>query len=183
MGLRRRASRRRLTVLKYSPTTFTLSAGSTLVVFAWAALLAAAAVRGREIAAFSILYNLPITLVFGSLGFDLVIRGVQAGPRRLLAAHGPVLLAWAGGAVVLFLRLVTNSIDVSGHMTWAILMATQCLVERAPRWFTALAWGVVVQVFLLKVFVLGGQSGAWGILAGGLLGFGVTYTRCRDAVG
>jgi hypothetical protein len=82
--------------------------------------------------------------------------------------------------MVLFLRLITRSIDVSGHMTWAILMATQCLIGRAPRWFTALALGVVVQVLLLKVFVLGGQSGLWGILVGGLLSAAlIVLTRLR----
>ena len=79
-------------------------------------------------------------------------------------------LRWLIGAGLLFLRLIAKSIDVSGHMTWAILMGVQCLAHGAPRWFTVLAWCVVLQVLLLKLCVLGGHSGAWGLLAGGTLG-------------
>jgi hypothetical protein len=141
-----------------------------LVAAAWVALLALAAVRGREIPAFSIAYNLPITLVFGALGLDLAIRAADVGARRALVMYGPVIGVWAAGAVVLFLRLIARSIDVSGHMTWALIMGMQCLVEGAPRWFTAAAWCLVFQVLFLKLFVLGGQSATWGLLAGGLLG-------------
>jgi hypothetical protein len=152
----------------------------TLVAAAWIALMALAAVRGRQVPAFSVVYNLPITLVFGALGLDLAIRAADVGVRRALITHGPVITVWSAGAVLLFLRLITRSIDVSGHMTWALVMATQCLVEGAPRWFTVFAWCIVFQVLLLKLFVLGGQSGAWGLLAGGLLSAAlVTLERAR----
>jgi hypothetical protein len=55
-------------------------------------------------------------------------------------------------------------------MSWAILMGVQCLVERLPLWFTSFVWLMAVQVLLLKLFVLGGQSGQNGLLVGGVLG-------------
>jgi hypothetical protein len=55
-------------------------------------------------------------------------------------------------------------------MSWAILMGVQCVVERLPPWFTAFVWLVAVHVLLLKLFVLGGQSGQNGVLAGSVLG-------------
>jgi hypothetical protein len=140
------------------------------VAVAWVALLAAAALRGRYVPAFSVSYNLPISLAFGALALDLAVRSAEMGPKRGLQAHGPVLVVWAAGGVLLLLRLVAKSIEVSGHMSWAILMGVHCVVEGAPRWFTVFAWCIVLQVLWLKLFVLGGQSGTWGVLAGTALG-------------
>jgi hypothetical protein len=140
-----------------------------LVLVAWVAVLAMAAVRGRSVPWFSIGYNLPITLAFGAFATNLVVVAFTLGGRRFLSLHGPVILVWSLGAMVLFLRLVTKSIDVSGHMAWAVLMSVQCVVENMPRWFTAFVWCIAVQILLLKAFVLGGRSGAWGLLAGVVL--------------
>jgi hypothetical protein len=68
---------------------------------------------------------------------------------------------------------------VSGHMTWAILMGVQCLVERLPLWFTAFVWLIGLHVLFLKLFVLGGYSGQNGVLAGGALGATLWLTTRR----
>jgi hypothetical protein len=71
-----------------------------LVACAWLVLLAVATVGGREISAFSMFYNLPITLAFGALALDLAVRG--AGPRRhARTAYASLLLIWAVGGALL----------------------------------------------------------------------------------
>ena len=137
---------------------------------AWALLLSVSYIRARPVPWFSISYNLPITLAFAGLVTHVVLSAVALGRPRAISAYGPIALVWCGGAVLLFLRLVTKSIDVSGHMTWAILMGVHCLVERLPAWFTSFVWLIAIQVLLLKLLVLGGQSGQYGLLAGGVLG-------------
>ena len=87
---------------------------------------------------FSVFYNLPITLAFSALAFDLLSRSLTLGRTRLFKHHGVLLLVWSVGGALLALRLVTKSIDVSGHMTWSVLMAVQCLGLKAPRWLRRL---------------------------------------------
>jgi hypothetical protein len=147
-----------------------LLVGILLAAVAWVLLLSASLVRERAVPWFSISYNCPITLAFAGLLSNMLLSAMALGRERAISAYGPIALVWCGGAVLLFLRLVTKSIDVSGHMSWAILMGVQCLVERLPRWFTSFVWLMAVHVFLLKLFVLGGQSGQNGLLVGGVLG-------------
>jgi hypothetical protein len=147
-----------------------LLVGVTIAAFAWVVLIFLSVARGRPLSWFSVSYNLPITLAFSGLLAHGVLSAFGLGSRLAIHAYGPIALVWCAGGVVLFLRLVTQSIDVSGHMSWAILMAVQCTVERLPIWFTALVWLIAAHVLLLKLFVLGGQSGQNGILAGGVLG-------------
>jgi hypothetical protein len=144
--------------------------GMALVAAAWVVLLLAAVARGRGIPPFSLAYNVPITLAFGALALDIIVRIVGLGWARFAREHAALAIVWAIGAVVLALRLVAKSIDVSGHMAWSLLMGVQCIVECAPRWFTLFVWAVVAQILLLNAFVLGGQSGLWGALTGLALG-------------
>jgi hypothetical protein len=51
-----------------------------------------------------------------------------------------------------------------------MLMGVQCFVERLPLWFTTFVWLIAAHVLFLKLFVLGGYSGQYGLLAGGILG-------------
>ena len=150
--------------------TARLLVGVSLGAVAWALLLTVSLVRGRPVPWFSISYNVPITLAFAGLASHVVLSAAALGGQRAKSAYGPIALVWCGGAVLLFLRLVTKSIDVSGHMSWAILMGVQCLVERLPAWFTSFVWLIAIHVLLLKLLVLGGQSGQYGLLAGAVLG-------------
>ena len=65
--------------------------------------------------------------------------------------------------------MVTHSTDVSGHMTWAVLLAVQCLLQGLPPWFTACVWGIAVQVRAMKLLVLGGTGGQKGLIVGAAL--------------
>lgn len=150
--------------------TTRLFVGVGLAGCAWLVFIAVSDAKGRSLPWFSVSYNLPITLAFSGLAAHSVLTALALPRESATKAYGPIALVWCAGGVLLFLRLVTKSIDVSGHMSWAILMAVQCAVERLPMWFTAFVWLVAAHVLFLKVFVLGGQSGQYGVLAGGVLG-------------
>lgn len=75
------------------------------VVFAWLALFAYAAAKGRNISLFSVFYNLPITLAFGALAFDLLNRALTLGWTRFFKHHErPDVLDDAPGPSPWYLR-------------------------------------------------------------------------------
>lgn len=152
------------------PDSWGLGAGVIAACVAWVGMVVWLRMRGHGDAAFSVFYNLPISVAFLGLCAHEVWMARTLGMRRYLREHAPVLMVWALGFVVLYLRLISKSVDVSGHMTWALIMAGQCAAYRLPGWFCALVGLVALQVLGLKMFVLGGVSGYWGLLVGGVLG-------------
>jgi len=132
--------------------------GAAICAGAWCVLLIASNARGQAIPWFSVSYNVPISVAFAALCAHLALSAIALGPRRAIAAYAPIALVWTAGAALLFMRLVTKSIDVSGHMSWAILMGVQCFVERLPLWFTTFVWLIAAHVLFLKLFVLGGTA-------------------------
>jgi hypothetical protein len=150
-----------------------LWAGVIAAMVAWGGMIAWLWMRGHAGSGFSVFYNLPISVLFiGLLAHEGWMCRTQ-GARVYLKRHAPVVIVWVLGFVVLYLRLIAKSVDVSGHMTWALIMAAQCYAYRLPGWFCALVAGVCLQVLGLKVFWLGGVSVYWGLLAGGVLGAGM----------
>jgi hypothetical protein len=146
-----------------------LVAGIAIAGVAWTLLAVISQARGHPIPWSSVSYNLPITVAFAGLLTHMLLSAAALGRSQALRAYGPIAVVWVAGGILLFLRLVTRSIDVSGHMSWALLMGVQCLIERLPAWFAGFVWLTAAEILLLKLFVLGGQSGQNGLLAGGLL--------------
>jgi hypothetical protein len=146
-----------------------LLAGLGLATAAWLGLVALLIVRGNQVPWFSIAYNVPITLVFAGLLFHAMHAFVMLGRQRFIAAYGGLGAVWIVGAILLFLRLGFKAIDVSGHMAWSVMMGVQAVAQRLPMWFISATWAVVTQVLLLKLLVLGGQSGQAGLVVGALL--------------
>lgn len=145
-----------------------LALGAVSAAGLWGGWTAVQLIHGRSIAGWPLLWNLPISSVFLVMTWQTLIAATVlrgAFVRRFRA----ILVAWGIGFALLALRLGAQAIDVSGHMTWAILLGTQSVVLRLPAWFTALIWLVALQVLLLKLTVLGGESGYKGLLAGGML--------------
>ncbi len=147
-----------------------LASGLLLGCLAWCGMAALLLVRGKSIPWFSFWYNMPITLVFGSMALHLAASALHPPRPHLLARHAGVIVAWTLGATVLWFRLVSKSIDISGHMCWAVLLGIQCHVFGLPWWFIIIVWAVATQVLLLKLLVLGGSSGQSGLVAGLVLG-------------
>ncbi len=152
------------------PGSGALASGVAAAAVAWTGMIVWLAMRKHGGTGFSVFYNLPITIAFIGLCAHEGWMFRTLGFKQYLREHAPVLVVWTLGFVVLYFRLITKSVDVSGHMTWALIMAGQCHAYRLPGWFSALVWAVCLQVVLLKFFVLGGVSGPVGIVVGGVLG-------------
>jgi hypothetical protein len=147
-------------------TNMRLGVGMACAALAWLCLLATLVAWGREVPWFTVSYNVPITVAFAALVSHMAMSAYGLDTRAAIRRYGPIGTVWLAGGLLLFLRLVTKSIDVSGHMSWAILMGAQCFIERLPGWFTLFVTAVGVHVLLLKLLVLGGNSGQYGVLAG-----------------
>jgi hypothetical protein len=88
-----------------------LIVGMTIAALAWGVLLTAGYVRGHPVPWFSVGYNLPVTVAFAGLSTHIALSSIALGPRQAIAAYGPIALVWCAGGALLFLRLVTKSID------------------------------------------------------------------------
>jgi hypothetical protein len=117
----------------------------------------------------SLAYNCPISLPFLILCWDIALAAAQESRRVFARRYGPVLAIWACGFVVLYLRLMAKSINVSGHMTWVTLMATQALVLRLPPAFLVLTVAVLAEAAWFNFVLMSGRSGLGGLIVGCLL--------------
>jgi len=122
--------------------------------------------QGREHLAIGLAYNAPIALLFLVLATELAIYSLVHDVRRTFADRGLMLTLWLVGFLILFLRLVTPGIEVSGHMTWLPLLSAQSFVLRFPPWLTALGLAGTLFAAWLKFAVFRGPSGGPGILVG-----------------
>ena len=158
-----------------------LVAGIGFAAVAWLGLVIFLLVRQGRIPWFLVAYNVPITLVFAGLVAHMLWTAVRLDRSKIIRSYAPLGAVWLIAGAILFMRLVTKSIDVSGHMVWSIMMGVQCIVQRFPFWFTAAVWGVVIQVLLLKLFEIRGYSGQNGVVVGFVLGVAAWHaTRSRE---
>jgi hypothetical protein len=155
-----------------------LAAGVALAACAWVGLLSLHVLRTRPIPWSSVTYNVPITLVFSGLLLYIALDVLVLGPRRFLAAYAPLGVVWGLGVLVLYLRLVTRSTEISGHMSWSVVMGVQCAAQHMPAWFVASSWLVVLHIAFLKFVAWGGHSGHKGLLVGAILGM-AAWLACR----
>jgi len=141
------------------------------------AWIGARLLHGKAIPWFGVFYNVPILLAFLTLGAEILFSAWRLPRVAFLTRYRAILAVWAVGAALLYLRLVTRSIDVSGHAAWSVLMLAHAAALEAPVWLLAGLLVVLAQVIALKWLVLGGDSGAYGLLAGLLLALGLWLLR------
>ncbi|MBI5479939.1 MAG: hypothetical protein HY906_13825 [Deltaproteobacteria bacterium] len=144
-------------------------AAATAVV-GWGALYAVTMSRtGALPPSITLLYNLPISVVFLTLGFELALSLELQALRRSLVRLAPFLAVWLLGLVLLWLRLGRLRINVSGHMAWLSMMLAHAVMRRAPVWLLALVGLVFVECAWFNFVWFHGTSGRNGLLAGVLL--------------
>ena len=141
-----------------------LGVASALII--WAAYVATLLRHGRRDLAMALAWNGPISLVFLVLAWDAVLGAFVLPFRAFLRTYGAVMLVWSVGFLLLYLRLVLKSVDISGHMAWCVVMLTQTIVLGMPRWFTVVAALVLFEVAYFKFAILGGPSGTSGLVVG-----------------
>lgn len=143
--------------------------GLLLGLGAWAALIAGSFLSGRAVPWDSVGYNLPLTVIFLAFIMGEAQRVRLLRLRQYAVSQTATLVTWSLGLVLLYLRVVTKDVEVSGHVVWCCILMTHGYRSGAPAWLMLLTMGVTLQVLFLKAFVLGGMSGLYGLIAGGVL--------------
>lgn len=128
-----------------------------------AAYAAGLVIKGRGDVLRALSYNAPIAFLFLVLATDLALRLLT---WAWVKTDVWTALIWGVAGVLLFLRLGTKTIEVSGHMVWLPLLTTQAWLYGFPRWFMVTGVASLLWALGLKLFVFGGPSGVPGTLVG-----------------
>ncbi len=145
-----------------------LAAGTALAAGVWLVLLLVVLPgRGRFASTpLGLAYDVPISLVFAVLAVEILLS-LRALP---LQENAPYLIVWTLGLAQLVLRVGLDAIEVSGHMTWLVLMLTHVVLRGLPRWFLAAVAAVFLQCAAINFFVFPrAASGVNGLLLGAAL--------------
>ena len=146
--------------------------GSALTIggLGWAALMvlcaSALVLKGRGDVGRALLYNAPIAFLFLVILASLAIRAIRLGPSACLRAHVWAIVIWAAGFIVLYLRLVSKTLEVSGHLAWLPLLTAQAWMLGFPAWVVGVGIAATASTAYLKFAVFQGPSGGPGILVG-----------------
>ena len=141
--------------------------------------------RDRQDTGRALTYNLPIAFIFLVLLSALAIEAVRLRVPEFVARYGWTLLVWAVGFAILYLRLISKSLEVSGHLAWLPLLTAQAWVWRFPYWVSAVRVGALLSASYLKFAVFKGPSGVPGLAVGAALmvAFLVGEARVRSGAG
>ena len=134
------------------------------------------AASGRQDAGLALAYNLPVFFLFLVVASAFAIRLGRLGPRRFVQSHFPALAVWSIGLVVLYLRLVAKTVEISGHLAWLPLLTVQTWVLGLPSWVGAVGVAATLSAAYLKFAVFQGPSGAPGLAIGLLLAGALALT-------
>ena len=117
----------------------------------------------------SLVYNGPIAFVLLVLVSDLVVdarHGTPSAVVRSQCCHTDRVVdsGYSAGA-----STWSSRIEISGHMTWAPLLAADAWIREFPAWFVTVAMLGAVAAAYLKLGGFGGPSGWLGLVAGAVL--------------
>jgi hypothetical protein len=140
--------------------------------------------KGRADVGRALIYNLPIAFLFLVLAAYLVIRALRLGPTPFLKSHTAIVVVWALGLGILYLRLISTSLEVSGHLAWLPLLTAQAWILGLPMWVVAMGVGATLSAAYLKFAVFQGPSGGPGLVVGLVLATALMFTaRAKRAAG
>ena len=137
---------------------------------------------GRPDMGLALAYNLPVFFLFLVVASALAIRLGRLGPSRFVRTHFAALLIWGIGLLVLYLRLVAKTVEISGHLAWLPLLTVQTWVLGLPSWVGAVGVAATLSAAYLKFAVFQGPSGAPGLMVGLVLAGALAITATRPAV-
>jgi hypothetical protein len=131
----------------------------------------------------SLLYNAPIAFLFLIVLTHMTLQAARLGVSGFVRAHGSTMAVWMVGVAILYLRLVSKNIEVSGHLAWLPLLTAQLWTSRFPTWLVVVGAVATVAAMYMKFFMFRGPSGVPGLIAGVILGAAllIFQTRSREA--
>ena len=157
-----------------------LTIGGTAWVGVMVLYVAALFVNGRTDIARALLYNAPIALLFLVIGTALAIRAIRTGPRAFVRSHPWSISIWLVGFAVLYLRLVSKSLEVSGHLAWLPLLTAQAWLLGFPVWLVGVGVGATLSAAYLKFAVFQRPSGGPGLVVGLVLMIALVVLGARE---
>jgi hypothetical protein len=132
--------------------------------------------------ALPLLYNAPIGFIFLVLLAHMTLKLLQLGPLQFLRANVVLVALWVVGAALLYLRLISKSVEVSGHLAWLPLLTVQLWVSAFPRWMITIGIISTLSVIYLKFAIFRGPSGLPGLIAGVILAAALVLLRSKTPV-
>lgn len=151
---------------------------------AWTGLMglyaAALFLTGRTDVVRALAYNAPIAFLFLVIVARLAIESVRLDPGPFIRANTGAFAVWAIGFVVLYLRLVSKTLEVSGHMVWLPLLTAHAWVLGLPMWVLGVGIAATLSTAYLKFAVFQGPSGGPGLLVGLVLMMALLVTGAKD---
>ena len=114
-------------------------------------------------------YNVPITTILAVYALELFFSTFTPPIREKIVNNASYLIIWGIGFFQLYLRLVSKSIDMSGHMTWAGLMIAHSFLREFPWWMHLLAVGVWLHAAYFNFILWENTSGENGTILGIIL--------------
>jgi hypothetical protein len=117
-----------------------------------------------------LLYNVPISFPFFVLCWEMLFSFRHRSFVEGIKNNAAYLLVWIVGAVILYLRLVTETIQVSGHMTWLMIMPVWSALRKLPLGFTLFIIIIAIQAGYFNFVLFPSiKSGLWGVVFGAVL--------------
>jgi hypothetical protein len=146
------------------------SLGLAIGSVAWAGVCLAYTARllakGRSDVARALVYNLPIAFLFLVVASTLAVRALRLGLFEFLRSDGVAVILWLLGLGVLYLRLVSKGLEVSGHLAWLPMLTVQSWMLGLPGWLVGVGIGATASAAYLKFAVFQGPSGGPGLAVG-----------------
>jgi hypothetical protein len=147
------------------------------------AYASALVLKSRSDATTVLLYNGPIAFVFLVLVAHLGVQAYRLGFTAFARTSQWTLLIWFVGFVVLYLRLVAKSLEVSGHLAWLPLLTAQSMLSGFPPWFSIFAGLATLGALYMKVALFRGPSGVPGAVVGLVLALALVLVSRRQGSG
>ncbi len=114
------------------------------------------------------LYNIPITYILIILTIDLSLSFQFS--RQWLVLHGAILMAWFTGLILLYFRLIDQSLEASGHMIWHLIFIVHLIIKQYPKWFLIIIVLIAVKDLYFNLYIFpSNHTGINGLLIGVLL--------------
>jgi hypothetical protein len=119
-----------------------------------------------------LLYNIPISFAFFVLCWDMLLSFLHVSFLEGLKSNMPYLVVWTVGLGVLYFRLFAGTVNISGHMTWLIVMPVHGYLRKLPTCFILMILLITIKAAYFNfILFASSESGIYGVCSGLCLSF------------
>jgi hypothetical protein len=114
-----------------------------------------------------LLYNIPVSFAFFVLCWDILQSFRHVGFLDGLRNNMPYLVVWTVGLSVLYIRLFAETVNISGHLTWLMVMPVHAYLRKLPTGFILLILLITIKsAYFNFILFNSSESGIYGVCAG-----------------